>query len=167
MGIRQTMNENPGVSIGITAGVILLVIIIIVYELMPRRASTTANLNQTFFSTDDGQTWFADDASKLPPFMKDGKPAYKAVVFRCGNGKPFVAHLERFTEEGKKRAEEARQKTGRAYAGMGVMSMLEVKKPGQPTWVRLSNDTSRQWSEIMKVTCPDGGSPEPVLPGQQ
>ena len=167
MGIRQTMNENPGVSIGVTAGVILLVIIVIVWELAGgKKAGPAGALNQTFFSTDDGKTYFADDSSKLPPFMKDGKPAYKAVVFRCGNGQPFVAHLERFTEEGKKRAEEARQKTGRTYGGMGMMSMLEVKKPGQPNWVRLSNETSKQWSEIMKVTCPDGGSPEPVLPGQ-
>lgn len=167
MGIRQTMNENPGVSIGVTAGIILLVIVVIVWELAGgKKSNGVANLNQSFFSTDDGKTFFADDVSKLPPFMKDGKPAYKAVVFRCGTGQPFVAYLERFTEDGKKKAEEARQKTGRPYGGMAA-GLLEVKKPGQPNWVRLNGESSKQWSEIMKVTCPDGGSPEPVLPGQQ
>ena len=161
------MNENPGVSIGVTAGVILLVIVVIVWELTGgKKAGSAGNFNQAFFSTDDGKTFFPDDVSKLPPFTKDGKPAYKAIVFRCGNGQPFVAYLERFTEEGKKKAEEARQKTGRAYSAM-ASGILEVKKPGQPNWVRVNGENGRQWGEIMKVTCPDGGSPEPVLPGQQ
>ena len=170
MGLRQTMNEKPALSIGFTAGIILLAIIIIVYELSGGRGSSasSAAMSQTFFSDDDGKTFFADDISKLPPFNHNGKMAYKVAVFRCGsNGKPFVTHLERFTDEGKKKMEEMKAKSGRTYTGMGAMTMMEVKKPGQTQWVRLSNETSKQWSDVMRPTCPDGSTPEPVVPGQQ
>ena len=161
MGIRQTMNENPALAIGVTAGLILIAIVIIVYELVGGKSSNpTANFNQTFYSDDDGKSYFVDDNTKIPPFMHNGKPAYKAIVFKC-NGKPFVAHLERYTEEGKKRLEEMKQRSSRVLG----MTMMEVKKPGQPNWVRVSGD-SRAWSEIMRVTCPDGSTPEPVIPGQ-
>jgi hypothetical protein len=46
------------------------------------------------------------------------------------------------------------------------MAMIEVKRPGDRAWVRFSPSTGQAWGEIMKVTCPDGGSPEPVFPGQ-
>lgn len=166
MGIRQTMNENPALSIGVTAGAILVAIIIIIWELVGGKSPTsTAAINQSFFTDDDGKTFFADDANKIPPFMHNGKPAYKVLVFKCKDGKPFVAHMERYTEEGKKRLEDTKQTRGRLAQGMGAF--MEVKKPGQPTWVRMTGDNPRAWSEIMRVTCPDGGAPEPVFPGQQ
>lgn len=163
MGIRQTMNENPKLAVGVTAGLILIAIIIIVWELASSRSGApTANFNQAFYSDDDGKTYFADEVSKIPPFPHNGKQAVKAVVFKCKDGKPFVAHLERYTEEGKKRLEETKQRSSRV-AGM---MMMEVKKPGQANWVRVGGD-SKAWSDIMRVTCPDGSTPEPVLPGQE
>lgn len=165
MGIRQTMNENPGVSVGVTAAVILLVIGVIVWELLPQRNTAGSQVNQAFYSIDDGKTWFADDANKLPPFMHDGKPAVRAVVFRCGSGQPFVARLERYTEEGKKMAAEVLKSRGRT----NTASLLEVKKPGQRIWVPFSagGAQGKAWTDIMTVTCPDGGSPTPVYPGQK
>jgi hypothetical protein len=58
-----------------------------------------------FYSNDDGATWFAADASNVPPFDHDGKVAYRARVFKCGTGAPFVSHLERYAPEAKKKLE--------------------------------------------------------------
>ncbi len=39
-----------------------------------------------------------DDLDKVVPFDHGGKPAVRAMVFRCKNGKPFVAYLQRYSE---------------------------------------------------------------------
>ena len=61
-------------------------------------------LSQVFFTDDDGKTWFPDDAKRVPPFDRNGKPAVRAHVYKCG-GKTFVNHMERYTPEAKKKVE--------------------------------------------------------------
>jgi hypothetical protein len=121
--------------------------------------------HKVFFTTDDGKTWFADEADKIPPFEKDGKPAYRVYVYRCGDGKPFVSHLERYTPEAKKLLEE-----GRANNRLGdpdllekiFMNGIEVKDPGtgdeETNWVKQS-DYARA-SKITEPRCPDGKQEE-------
>ena len=106
MGIRETLNQNRGITIGAVSGVIVLTLVYIVYSLRGESGGgASAGTAKAFFSDDDGQSYFADGADKIPPFDHNGKPAVTAHVFRCNGGKPFVGYLERYTPEGKKRRE--------------------------------------------------------------
>ena len=169
MGIRETLNQNPGITTGATAGIILLALIFIIYQLSGGSGPQIAT--EAFYTTDDGATWFADDAEKIPPFDKDGKPAYRVYVYKCADGKEFVSHLERYTPDAKAKLEEFRTKGPEAAADPGVMEMIymggvEVKDPatGDKGWVKQA-----QFEQAAKITtpvCPDGSSEslEPVMP---
>ena len=169
MGIRQTLNEKKNLTIAVTSVVILLTIIIIIWELMPSRPQVASGPRQEFYSDDEGQTFFADEADKVTPFDHNGKPAVRAFVYRCGSGAPFVVYLQRYTVDGKKKAEAMKQKgisPRRMVSNANTMS--EVKKPGNQPWVKWSPTTASAWATIMRPVCPDGSStPIPVLPGQE
>ncbi len=167
MGIRETLNKNPGLTTGATAAIILLAVGFIVYQLSSSGAPSVAT--ESFYSNDDGKNWFADDINKIPPFDKDGKPAYRVYVYKCADGKPFVSHLERYTAEGKKAMEAAQKANNQNDPGLmeEVMATgLEVKKPGSDPvkgWAKQSNPVA---GKIMELRCPDGGTAgiEPVVP---
>src|SRR6516225_9036515 len=61
-----------------------------------------ASSDRAFFTVDDGNTWFANDAAKIPPFDKDGKQAVRAFVYRCADGTTFVNHVQRYKPEAKR-----------------------------------------------------------------
>ena len=174
MGIRETVNENPAITTGVTAGIILLALIFIVYQAC---APTTGGgdaaapgANKAFFTTDDGKSYFVDDGNHIPPFVvnkagdpNNGKTAVRAQVFKCGSGQPFVSHLEKYAPEDKKRLEEAMKqaKDKGAQLPMMYMSMganMMVKKPGTGDrgWTKLSQNTVQQYTQVMQPKCPDG-----------
>jgi hypothetical protein len=121
-----------------------------------------------YFSTDDGKTFFADSATKLPPFDKDGKPAYRAHVFECG-GKRVVGYLSRYRPEAIAALEEAAAARGTgkpprnaaALASVGTWG-LELKRPGDPVWI--SQADPRTATMIRVYRCPDGSTPSEVEP---
>src|SRR5688500_20263081 len=109
MGLRETINENQGMTTAVTVALILLVVGYIVYTIArggPGGAGAPVPA-QTFYSDDDGATWFADSDSKVPPFDHNGKQAVRARGYKCG-GKTFVNHLARYTPELKQRLDAAR-----------------------------------------------------------
>jgi hypothetical protein len=171
VGIRQTLNRNPVLTSAIAA---VIIIIIAATQLKracsaPRPDESQDTTRKAYFTIDDGINWFPDDASKVPPFKYQGKDAYRVAVFRCAGGKPFVARLERFSEPTRKRLQDAvdanRGKDQAAPAGAPHMDM-EVKRPGEKEWVRLSSKTAKEYTAVMEVRCPDGSSEgiEPVYP---
>jgi len=165
VGIRETLNKNPGITTGGTAAIILIAVGFIIYQLSGGGAPSVAT--EAYFTIDDGQTWFADDINKIPPFQKDGKEAVKAYVYKCADGKAFVSHLERYTAEGKK-ALEAAQKSNDPNNPVVLEDVMangvEVKKPKAPAWVKQSNSAIA--GKVMELKCPDGKVEgiEPVVP---
>ena len=165
MGIRETLNNKPKVAAGIGGTALALGVTFLALQL----SSGGGPSDEAFFTTDDGKTWFADDATRLPPFQPDGKEAVRAHVFECDDGKRFVNHLERFTPERRKLMEEAARarKEGKplprpAAAGQTVMWGQEVKKPGDKEWVPAGNLAKA--SRILQAKCPDGQDAIPVEP---
>ncbi len=167
MGIRETLNKNPAITTGATAGIILLAIGFIIWQIMG--GGTPGMATEAYFTTDDGKTWFEDDINKIPPFDKDGKPAYKVYVYECPGSDPFVSHMERYTPAAKK-AMEAAMASNDPNNPMVMedvqMTGLEVKKPGtgEKGWVRQGNAVAA--GRIMELKCPDGKTEgiEPVMP---
>ena len=170
MGIRQTLNRNPVLTSAIAA-----VIIAIVAAMQLKRACSAPRpdapqgTRKAYFTVDDGEHWFADDASKVPPFEYDGKDAYRVAVFRCAGGKPFAARLERFSEPTRKRlqdAVDAAQAGGKPMPVSAPNAEMEIKRPGEKEWVKQSSKTAKDFAAIMAVRCPDGSAEriEPVFP---
>ncbi|MGH7215542.1 MAG: hypothetical protein ACREIT_12320 [Tepidisphaeraceae bacterium] len=167
MGIREKLNQNPAITTGATALVVVIALGFIIYQLVGGGPDIPT---ESYYSIDDGKTWFEDDINLIPPFDKDGQKAYRAQVFTCDGGKTkFVAYLERYTPEAKKQLEDLRAGNQPPEPGINDMVMmngLEYKKPGDPEkeWTRQTD--FQKMSQIMEPKCPDGttNNLEPVHP---
>ena len=174
MGLRETLNRNPAITTGVTIAIIIAALIWIFTMNFGGRPNVGVQ-TQSYFTTDDGATWFADDVQQLPPFQKDGKDAVRVYIFKCSDGKPFIAYLERYTPEAKRIITEARarQKANpqdmmamEAQYSPQVQNGTEVKKPQDPgRWVQPVRD-HMAYTKVVQINCPDGktDSLEPVLP---
>jgi hypothetical protein len=156
VGIRQTLNDNPVVTAVVT-GVITLAAILIVYKTSCSDSSgRSAAPTKSYFSIDDGKTYFADDAAKLPPFDYQGKPAYRVRLFKCKDGTIFVSHLERYNDSVKQKIEAERQKTGISL-NPTILGNMELKKPGDAEWVTMTAGQAK-YMAILQPKCPDGST---------
>lgn len=155
MGIREKLNQNAGLSMGVTIALIVIALVVIISQLRPRKpAGVTSKM---WFTTDDGATWFKDDASKAPPWDKDGKQAVQAYVYKCPKGKAFVTYLRRYTPA----ALEMFQvdiKAGfapRMSEEVVGYQNVEIKKPGDKEWKKM-NEPREELRKVTTFTCPDG-----------
>jgi hypothetical protein len=172
MGIRQAIQENRQVGIVVTV-VLLAVGGIAIFYQVRGLGSPRPIVPEYYFTTDDGQTLFAESAERVPPFDRGGKQAVRAYVFKC-SGKQFVGYLERYTEETRRlmmQADEA-VKNARpgerpppiiAQAASAARAGREVKRPGDASWVLAY---SSEGTKVTGMQCPPGqsGEPEPVAP---
>src|SRR5947207_15643246 len=104
VGVRETLNRYPKITAAVI-GVILLAVVYLFWSSGIGGIAAGRSGTQAYFSTDDGKSWFVDDAKKIPPFQKNGKDAVRAYVYKCPDGTKFVSHLERYTPEAKKMLE--------------------------------------------------------------
>jgi len=114
------------------------------YLLMPRDklGGPGGGGNLTWFTDDDGKTFFADVARKDVPFQRNGKEVVECAVYKNGEkGPPFVNHLIRYDA-----------KTG----------VRQVKKPLAPsqTWVSFSD---RGAMALSRPKNPDGSPMDAIL----
>jgi hypothetical protein len=174
VGIRQKLNDKPALTVGVA------VIVIAAAGLVAFRTSCSDDGARAdagvppkqFFTTDQGPgpQLFVDDATKVPPFDHDGKPAYRARVYRCSHGKQFVSNLERFSEADRKRLQDAidrsRSTGGHMPSPDSFFNAMEVKKPGDKEWVRLTPATRDKYERILRPVCPEGSTDgiTPVIP---
>lgn len=157
MSLREALQRHSAASTAVTLIVTILAIAYVIYFLSTSR-SPGAAAKQAYFSTDNGATWFADDISLLPPYDKDGKQAVRAYVFRCADGKPFVAYLMRFTPEAKKSLEAARAANSGGLDAQLLLaterSQSEAAKPGTSQWVHAKD--RQAYDQVTRLNCPDG-----------
>ena len=159
MGIRESLNEKPAITTGVTIGIIVLALAIMIYQFTGGSAGASSTAGKVFFSDDDGKTFFPDDSSKVPPCDHNGKQAVRAYVFSC-NGTKSVVYLERYTPEAKRRKEAAltSPKSPVPVADALLMTGVEIKAPGERDWIK---QTDPRAGKIMQPKCSD---PEPVSP---
>src|SRR5436190_10116531 len=145
MGVREEMSKRPKTAAGIALALTTAAVVIVVFQMIDLRAAPelAGAPERAFFTVDDGKTWFVDDATQLAPFQHNGKEAVRAYVYEC-NGKRFVNHLERYTEDGKKAMIRLKEvvKTGPppgALVAAAQQRGRELKRPGDTKWTP-SND---------------------------
>jgi hypothetical protein len=165
VGIRETLKARQSLSIAIAC----IAIVGAAIAIFVQARNVGSNPGDVYFTTDDGQTFFAGDGRKFPPFEIDGKTAYRAHVFEC-KGKRVVGYMSRYTPEALKLFEEARaaRAAGKPPANVAKLATIgttgmEVKRPG-PTgqWVR-QGDIAKA-TQIRSFKCADGTAPDEVFP---
>ena len=85
MGIREKLNENPRITAGATAAIILVALGFIVYQAIGGGGPPIPT--KAYYTIDDGETYFEDDIQKLAPFEHEGKQAVRAAV---ANASPTI-----------------------------------------------------------------------------
>jgi hypothetical protein len=168
VGIRETLNKNPGLTTGVTAGIILLALVFIIWQAGGGGGVGGGGMAKAFFSNDDGASFFEADATLVPPFQHDGKTAVRAHVYTCDDGATKkVAYLEKFTDKAKEMMEKMR---GGDVSDQQFMAMEEiqmtgilVKAPGtgDKGWVPQIHQSAGQ---IVTPKCPEGSQIRWVMP---
>lgn len=159
MGVRDAMNRHSGITAVTAAAIVALVVLAGVLQGMRPNASEGVEIpeRKSWYSTDDGKTWFADDVTKVPPFNKDGKQAVRAYVYRAPDGTEFVGYLERYTPAGKRAVEAAwsapPEEQGEDPTLASGSDHIEIKKPGQANWIPISHPAA---DRVYKVISPKG-----------
>jgi hypothetical protein len=160
VGIRETLNQNPGITTGATIGIIVIAIGFIVWQLIPSRPSIPT---KAYYTTDDSSpeaakaALFVDEIDKIAPFDKGGKQAYRANVFSCDGGKTkWVGWIEKYNAQAKQKieAQMASTEPDNIIMDDARMTGMEVKRPGDKAWIKYNDQT--RYQKVMEVTCPDG-----------
>lgn len=169
MSIREALNRNPAVT-AVVAVILIGAALYMVY-VTNRQAAMPKMQTKSFYTVDDGKSFFEEKMGMRAPFMRDGKEAVKAHVYTCDGGDTqFVAYLEKYNDDfiRKFSAPTTQPAGGGGFGpapGTGPEEVFArmVKKPGEPEW--------RQWAsmegqEAVKVVCPNGNpdSAEEMLP---
>lgn len=140
MSAIESIRQRPKTVAAVTAVLVLGAIGLAVFSLPSPKASVQTDTPKAFFTTDDGTTWFPDDATKLVPFSKDGKDAVRVHLFTPGAGKPpIVGYLERLSPQALSQITALRGKPNAEYQVTGLEeSGLELKRKGDPAWISAS-----------------------------
>jgi hypothetical protein len=157
VGLREQINENPRVTVGVIGAVVALLILFAYWEFAGGHPRAVGPPKQ-YYSSDDGKTWFSDDPDKVTPFDHGGALAVSCFIFKCPGSEPFAGYLQTFDRQTHDALlNPAGTPPGTSYSG------ILVKKPGDKVWVPI-NTTKGQG--ITNVQCPDGSGdkPVPVLP---
>lgn len=166
MALREFADRYRGVTVGLSIGAVLLAVVVMLMRLASHRQPTLPAGIQAFYSDDNGKTWFADDATKVPPFDHNGKPAYRAIVYRCGEGAAFVSCLESFPPEVKSRIEQAGDSNLLALqnAEFAALSDMLIKPPGATEWMKHTPANDAKFMQmITSPKCPDGSATTPTI----
>jgi hypothetical protein len=141
----------------VIGGVVVLAAGFIAYQVWASRPKFRMDLPNSYYTVDDGKTFFVANSSNIAPFDYKGKTAVAAYVFECG-GERFVGYLERYLPDARQAILEGRGTPQHQIQGR------ELKRPGDATWVK-SGDFSAV-AKVTEVVCPHGGAhaPEPVEP---
>jgi len=171
VGIRETLNEKPAIGIGIAAGIIVIAGAVMIWSFSGKSGSTQLDkpisADQAYFTDDDGAHFFTEDSKKVTPFKHNGKDAFRAHVYRCTKGEPFVGYIERHTELGKQaKGISAEMGTRPSFSDN---ALFEIKKPGKSPWVPVDSKHYNDALQVMGVTCPGNPNENPmqIMPGQE
>jgi hypothetical protein len=137
VSLREKLNERPSIVTGATLAIIVIAMGLIIWQVI---RGNNLPPGKSYFTTDDGMSFFELTNDNVPPFKHEGKTAVRAYVFSCDGGKTrFVGFLERFTPDAKKTIEAALKHPNEdTIDGQGaIQTGAQVKLP------RTGNDDSK------------------------
>jgi hypothetical protein len=105
MGVREALNTQKSLGLGISVLCLLVAASIIVYTYKPQHRPKG---DKAFFTDNDGQSYYEDSIYLVPPCDRDGKTTVRAMVYSYDGGRhQFCPYLQRFTKDAKKRLDDA------------------------------------------------------------
>ncbi len=165
MSIREMLNRNAATAKAVALALCVLGVGAIGYQAMSAGPAERPVTDEAFFTVDEGATWFADEADKLSGFEHEGKPAYRAHVYRPVGGEPFVGYIERLTPEARSKLEGLSpnpKDRDQSAVNAILLTGREIKKPGDTRWLKA---TDPGVSKVLDIRAPDGSTDlEPVHP---
>jgi hypothetical protein len=172
MSMHKGLNTKSYLAGGLTIGAVVVVMLLVLWRgCSSEHGGAHSTERKAYFTIDDGKSYFEESLTRIPPFLFHGKMAYRVRVVQCGNGQPYISHLEKYSEQAKQRLEERLKDPKTAPIIDGFLQPANepgilVKKPltGDKGWVPFSPATVKEYDAIVKITCPDGTSPRTVLP---
>jgi hypothetical protein len=165
MGFRESLNQRPVLAAVLTVG--LFVIAGTVLMVWGRGRTPPTRVDRVYYSSDEGRSYFADSVDRVYPFDHNGKPAYRAYVYQCGDGKPFVSYVARYKDEAAARLNELKGKQGDPVAAEEIAQLnsgIEVKRPGAAEWVPMLSDAGEAITR--HPACVDGRTATPLNPAE-
>jgi hypothetical protein len=159
VGIRQKLNDASKGVIGLVIVLVIGVYAVVAWEF--HRPANGGHLGlKTYYTTDDGKTYFPDDGALFPPFDHEGGQAVRCYVFKCPSSGEFVGYLEKFSPELHDALTTPFDPTHRGdHPPLDFSSGTLVKKPGDKNWIIKA---STKGQAIVHVQCPNGSSDEPT-----
>lgn len=132
MGVREILRNKSAVLFVVPLVVIALGVMFWQLSGVTRSAQ---QLGKSFYTDDDGATYFTDSSDKIMPFSHNGKEAVGAAVYSDADGKPFVAYLMRHSAMARQQYDAAKAR-GETNITLSVSPMMEAK-PARSTaaWV--------------------------------
>ena len=160
MSIRETINKNPVIANTIVGVIILGVAVFLYYYFTydPQAVPTEA-----YYTVDDGETLFVDDAQRIVPFEHDGGEAVRALVYEC-DGEQFVNHLLRYNPDAHDTIRKQYEENPDVEVPEAAYNSRQIRRPGEAEWHGV---ISGPGIDILSVKCPHGNSdsyPKPVFP---
>ena len=95
MAVREILQRH---RIAVAVAFILMIGICVAVIASSEGDWNLSAVGKTFYSDDDGEELVSRRHLKGSPFDHNGKQAYRAIVFRCPNGPPFVAFLAKYSD---------------------------------------------------------------------
>jgi len=166
-GTKSSMNAGVRERLRSRQGLVIVAVLALsayaVWTLVQQAHSGPPDQSTSYYSVDDGQSYFSDSASKLPPYDYGGKQAVRAHVFDC-DGDHYVAYLTRYTADAiavmQKTMELEKQDPNHAPATLGAsraaLNSVEYKIPGDAKWTRVRPKLTRKRK--------DGSEPFEIMP---
>jgi len=166
MGVREKLNSNRTMGI-VVAGVLLVVAAgQLAFFFRPQHHQSA---NETFFTDDDGQSYFMDSIYKFPPFDHNGKEAHMAGIYSSASFGKFVGYQIRYKPSARKELQDLYDRAQKGECPLmdvnGLMTNprigvagKEVKMRGSDKWIPLASMPH----DI--VHAPDGSDGIPVRP---
>ena len=161
MGLREALNRQKGITTAVAALITVGAVIAVVKE---SGGEHIGKLSKSFYSDDDGKTYFVDAADRLVPFDHNGTQAFGAYVYKCSDGSRHVGYLFRYTDNALAKLQSLMPQNGGDVAQQMAdvrAAGTQVKRPGDPNWV---STNSKEATALMEIHCPDGGPVIGVTP---
>jgi hypothetical protein len=170
MGVRKKLTENKKFGTGVAAALLIIALGVITFQLHWARGSAGAASRNAFYTDDNGQTFFKDDANKIIPFDHHGKQAYRADVFEGPDGRQFVGLIYRHTSTGRfemqdyiNRKVAARDDDGTIRQGIEYRG-TEIKRAGAADKAWTPNDETKNEQLRASIRTPSGAAAKLILP---
>jgi hypothetical protein len=143
MGIRQKIQDNVKLGVGMGAILVVVALGFIGMQLQGSRTHLVDAPAQWFYTDDNGKTFFLEDANKIVPFDHNGKQAYRCDVFEGPDGTRFVGLIYRHNSSGRM---EMQDYIARKLYENDVDALIRQGIEGRGSDVKRAGADDRSWS---------------------